>query len=708
MLHKMDSLYQINLRLSVLYFVFITGTTTYNIEPSLSNLIYSLTHNSADDFVLYFYAVSPSPTYGDTLTRQLSHQPYLVFPYPLIPIVDWVSDVDQVPRPIRKLSRRQFDAIITPVCTSYYSIPISTYSNIFLQGINILQANDPRIPKTLRSSVLDAKVVVDVHGSYTFEDLLSYPLTTVSIYIENCNDKSYVKKPAESIHLSPLVLIYNSFVNQLSLLKEFKVQECLVTEHAVDVTQLHRELYWKAEGVQGAFHYIYELPSYATTRPGEHVSKCLNTLPKFMPICSHMIMSMLTLAKYVHNNTVLLYNRKIRTELFEQLISRNNKYLVQTRVGGRRQELESLQITGELLRRLHNKFEKISSIENIYLQYCKRNTMKLSKVQFGVWLGPFNKYTWLFAITLGVIDSVGRSLGCFACLRNVKLKYKEEFMRYYLFVFIWCGMMLRCYYENGLTSLITVPDSIQGYHTLKELFEANYRIVISNGIFQPILLSAIMQKIFGTYFRGTSSLQMFNTTFYIVKAENKRFTLKQLAFGLYAFPVKASYANFEDSILRQSVSTSNMVCFKSPFAFYSTTETFDLQLVNAYWYMTSMGWLENSGLPHHWREQSLFAEGLRSNIPYGMRKPPVVYSIDTVDDIRREKIFALLLILIGLHLASLILLLVETLLVLVTYNLIKVIASRFISESTKIQPHSFDPLCSRQNIFRRPLTLPVH
>lgn len=149
--------------LSFLHFVTHCEAVTYNVDLSLSKLIYSLTHNAHDEYVLYFYAVSPDPTNDEILLHQLSNQPFVVFPFPLIPIANQTmfSDFSLVPKAVRRYSKKQFDAIITPVCTWYSSWLPMPHIPLQMWLHNVLPRTDTRIPSNLTLSFPYTKVLVD-------------------------------------------------------------------------------------------------------------------------------------------------------------------------------------------------------------------------------------------------------------------------------------------------------------------------------------------------------------------------------------------------------------------------------------------------------------------------------------------------------------------------------------------------------------------
>lgn len=440
------------------------------------------------------------------------------------------------------------------------------------------------------------------------------------------------------------------------------ISDSLDQEGILDVSQLHRRLYWKPEGVQDIFHYGYTPAPYASARPGEHVRHCLTKLPNLMPICSDMTMSVLTLATYVHNNSVYLYNCKDASEAWAHIFAPEAKFLVTTKIGGWQQDWDNLNLNIKIMGKYGSSLERITLFENLHLLYCKRNIVKLSKLEFSVWLYPYNKYTWILAGLLSAIDVAGSFLGCFRYLEHINLKFKRELGRYYLLVFIMCGMMLRGYYENELTSLVTVPESVRGFYSLGEMLESNYRIAL-HGFIDKLALSAFLhgfEKIFGADFKFRNISSPLNTSFeFVDRQPNSRALYNKTANNSFAFPVLSSLASFEEEILRQSTNMSELTCFKSPFHFYSTFQSYDITLVNTVWYKQSLGWLDSAGLPPRWREWSLFAEGLRMKLSYGMGKVPEEYSVDNVDDIKLSKINAVLVLVALLHLLTLIVFCVE-------------------------------------------------
>lgn len=674
------------LLLNIMLFGYISSAIGYYVDFSLSNLIYSITHNSHDEYVLYFYAVSPDPTNDDILFHQLSNQPFVVYPYPLIPIANqsWLSDLSLVQKAVRRYSRKQYDAIITPVCTTYYSWSTQPKTELEIWNNNFLPRNDTRIPSNLTSSFPYTKVLLDFHGRKSFEELLSFRLTTVSVYIKNCDNISinYDYKAA------PLVLVYSTFHKQIFLLEKYQNRVRLDHDCAVDVRQLHRKLYWKGNAYKSELHYEYHLPSYATVKHGEDVSKCLTTIPKYMSICSDLIMSILTLSRYVHNYTILLYDRDNFAESSKLLIlsitSERQINEIKTTIGGGQETLETYQMTQvhQIRPKKMHEFERVANIENVHLHYCRRSDINLPKLQFSVWLDPFSKYAWSFVILLGTIDLVVHSMSSLSYLKIVSVKYNLEFGRYYFFAFMTCAMLMKCYYENGITSLVTAPSFLQGFTSLRELLENKYTIVISYfGALGNVFLSVATQG-----FSKTFGVSVANTSIKYVLAKNSRELFKVLANGFYAYPVLGSYANFENAILHQSMNTSSSItCFKSPFSFDTTTEVFRFELANADWYMLSVGWLENAGLPSRWREWSMFAEGIRSKLNYGMSESSVTFSIHTIDDIKKEKIFIILMLIAVLHLFAIILLLVERVAVSGIKNMFRFLVGAFISSLSKVK-----------------------
>lgn len=207
------------LKINLLYSVLAIHISETKIP--LSNLIYNLTHDLYDDYVLYFHALSPVPQKGDILSKQLSQQPFMVFPYPLIPTTDWggYSYDTGIVKEVRRFSRKQFDAIITPICTPYYPWPNQKVS----YGYNIVvPRTDPRVPKNLTSTFPYTKVLIDDHGAVKFQEFFRFVSTTMFIYIENCADKTPMDTAARFAPTTPLVLIYTLRPYRLMLLREFK------------------------------------------------------------------------------------------------------------------------------------------------------------------------------------------------------------------------------------------------------------------------------------------------------------------------------------------------------------------------------------------------------------------------------------------------------------------------------------------------------
>ncbi len=52
---------------------------------------------------------------------------------------------------------------------------------------------------------------------------------------------------------------------------------------------------------------------------------------------------------------------------------------------------------------------------------------------------------------------------------------KERFFRKYTFIALFVGMMIRNYYENELTSLVTVSQPEKVFASFKDLFDDEYR-----------------------------------------------------------------------------------------------------------------------------------------------------------------------------------------------------------------------------------------
>lgn len=193
----------------------------YDIKIPFSNLMFNLTHNVYDDYVLYFYALSPVPEIGDSLYKQLSHQPFMVFPYPLIPTTD-EDDFNfdySMKKQVRRFSRKQFDAIITPICTPYYIWPNMERSYAYTIAV---PRNHPRIPKNLTSAFPYTKVLIDEHGRVTFQEFNRFAGTTVFIYIENCADKTPMQNAVKLLPTALLILIYSLRPYGLTLLRQFK------------------------------------------------------------------------------------------------------------------------------------------------------------------------------------------------------------------------------------------------------------------------------------------------------------------------------------------------------------------------------------------------------------------------------------------------------------------------------------------------------
>ncbi|CAL8116375.1 unnamed protein product [Orchesella dallaii] len=653
----------------------------------LQSLVSKIVSTSPEHFVFYFFAVehlSQGPDNKVSLAYCLNFPTLTSCPQQLTfsgPLAHGTNPNNMVgsitlKRTTTKFSLKRFDIVITPTCTPFYNT-----------------SNENVAPNVQRRHGFSGWTLVDDYGLYRFTLLFSFP-STLFVLIKNCPSERYRRVALQNEPLLPVILELKSLSNVdysnmkiVTLRKEFSFEKGLVNrknqkDSYMDPTILHKYAYRNAHGMN--LHLAYYPSPYSTYERNhpDSTEDCLTLASQLLPICSPEIMIVLTVGKETHNMSVFLY------DLISTANNRNDlsKYYA-------RLHTELNPVSPPTVLQLANYMDLFNSFKHLFgdewvpentitllhsikfdslkLIYCKNDQAGnlRQNINFKLWVHVFDNSIWMiitvwsFVVLLAALKNrdfetwIVELVQQLVVLRDSSV---ETFKKCCCFILLFTGMMLRGYYENEITSLITAPPPPIVYPSLGGILNDGYKILWSpyiRSVKLQIMLpktvppSEILHHEFLTY--GISSV---NNSLHQIKDHNNsdyydehvlnyfgKFSAKRRKL---AFVSLSSSAELQKAVVKAEVleHTKELKlkgvtdCFIVEKDFYHMMRVYQIGLLSRHWFKQSVSRIQNSGLPSLWESWAIYGEKLRSKIVLAPRH----YSRSeiTIDDIKILKFLA--------------------------------------------------------------------
>ncbi len=638
--------------------------TTHNVEFCVYRLMKNLSGTAPENYLFFLYALESTPEYfsGCNLEDELesSFLQKLIIPMPYI-LTNSSSSVDitKTERTPTKLSNsRLFDVIITPTRTKYYPPP----SLIDYTPMQLNNRGDKRI-SDLKIKGNSKYVFIDDFGFLHFLEYYAQP-TTLLVLLKTCDPASsqYIHLLALQAPYLPTILLVNTQNQVLTLLRELSLEIPLNDMHnlanPINPLELHYKFYWKVKWMS-TFHFLYIKVKYAENFPWELPNQCHHLVKNLVPVCTSNIMSVLTLAKEVHNQTFILYNSDDQRDL-ERYAKAPFRTLSVTPVTLNTVELfEAVGVRDKRTIRSMLTTYKIIKFESMKFIYCTSKTRQTSDkvpLEFTTWVYPFHKYMWLFGGFLVLMDLLSELFSGKLIVRlSMREITKQTLLRVYLFVALFAGMMIRGYYENELTSLATVPTKPDVFSTIGQFFNATFRILAAPGeVYQKWnqdMLQRSMMAMFQRDFAIHGVGERFDDVFKFVDHSLKfKEYIAEYMVNKFGYMTQSSELHLQIDKISSIMNKLKYSCHAIPERFYPTMVLQQIGLLNRYWYMKSYGLLESTGLMNVWDDWSLSGARIRAKL-FASRKSvdEVTYSEEGVDAIKIEKMAAVGVILVGIY-----------------------------------------------------------
>ncbi|CAL8108286.1 unnamed protein product [Orchesella dallaii] len=419
-----------------------------------------------------------------------------------------------------------------------------------------------------------------------------------------------------------------------------------------DLYSLHHSLFWNGnKKVIPAL--VYDTHDFIEDTPMEEQGVCLSQTNRINYKCREDIMTMLTYGE-IHNLTISLKRLSMGNAV---------KYGVLQFDQGPEQLTFSIAFAprkGAMSVLTQLMFEAFYSRSFVYCPRVKHTGEEGTLLEFGVWYEPFTPEIWLTILSLFVFGIAC----CYIHLRDIQqvleklINYwaaifgAEVSPRYFVLVSSFAFLLTQIY-SNGLTSIITVGKTPEGFKTVEELLQAGYKILID-----PTTLDGSIEGRYGDDFRrfGLSTEGAFEFSdmsdlekVVIRWSENNR---------RRSFIADTSMANLYKALCMQMLrkqyfTTAIFTCFVvdqtlSEELAFSLTET-----ENQHWIYVTSQRIRASGLSYKWDEWSRWHHMLKESLLEGNYNG----GLDTID---RPKFLAMQLIWVGLLIISLAIFCVET------------------------------------------------
>ncbi|CAL8136700.1 unnamed protein product [Orchesella dallaii] len=403
----------------------------------------------------------------------------------------------------------------------------------------------------------------------------------------------------------------------------FPVQEPLnnFLKHfqTVDLYSLHHSLFWNANGrnLPAIINDIYE---FIKNTPKEKQGACLSPTNRINFRCRNSIMTMLTYGE-IHNITIDLQRLTMKNIL---------KYNVMNVLQGPEQVTFSLIATAGATPFAFTQmvFNSFGSESLVYCPQLNNLAGKRNFAEFEIWYEPVTLHIWLSILSFFILATVC----CYVYHHNMKSVLRSMFNywaavfgaphnpRYFILVCCLCFFLSQLY-TNGLTSIITVTEIPKGFLTIKELLQADYKI-----LFNSARALDSVEEIYGNEFKrlGLS-----------IKGAFERFDLSNLDSvlqklqekdGRFAFITETSMSNYYAALSIAKLRNGNIT--KSDFTCYVVKQILSqaqchtvLETENQYWIYVTMQRIRAAGLQHKWIEWSEWHSMLISKL-FGQKFRP--------------------------------------------------------------------------------------
>ncbi|CAL8136640.1 unnamed protein product [Orchesella dallaii] len=245
-----------------------------------------------------------------------------------------------------------------------------------------------------------------------------------------------------------------------------------------DLYTLHHSLFWNANRkVMPAV--VADTNFFIENTPKAEQGVCLSQTHRINLKCIEGIMTMLTYGE-IHNMTI---------NLLDVTMENVNKYGVANFMRGPEQLTFAFTVSFYTIRLsifTQFMFESFDSRSLIYCPLVKNTGNEGTLMDFGFWYEPFTPAIWLNVLSIFIFGIVSCYIN-YRHLHAVFLKLIKFWAavfgadinpRYFMIVGS-LAFLLTQIYSNGLTSIITVGKTPEGFKTIGELLQAGYKILFS-------------------------------------------------------------------------------------------------------------------------------------------------------------------------------------------------------------------------------------
>ncbi|CAL8136628.1 unnamed protein product [Orchesella dallaii] len=349
---------------------------------------------------------------------------------------------------------------------------------------------------------------------------------------------------------------------------------------------------------------VHNVYSFIEDTPKEEQGVCLSQTNRIHYKCTKGIMTMLTYGK-IHNLTMDLKIQTI-TNLINYGIQQYDQgpELITDFVGFHSVD-KALSIVTQL------KFGEFDSRSCLYCPTVKHNGEEGNLLEFGVWGEPFSPGIWLTILSI-FIFGIGC---CYIYHRHVQHVF-QKLINYWAavfgaqvspryFILVSCfAFLLSQIYSNGLTSIITVGKTTEGFKTIEELLQAGYKI-----LFNEAEAAGNFEDTYGNDFKrmGLPTEGAFEIS-YSASLYNNLIRMSQKNARL-ALVIRTSMANLYIALSMNWFQTQNLTkgiftCFVAEQTMLEAQTLSILKSENQYWLYVTSQRLRASGLHYKWNEWS--------------------------------------------------------------------------------------------------------
>ncbi|CAL8136630.1 unnamed protein product [Orchesella dallaii] len=262
-----------------------------------------------------------------------------------------------------------------------------------------------------------------------------------------------------------------------------------------DLYSLHHSLFWNGnKKVIPAL--VFDTHSFIEETPKEEQGVCLSQTNRINYKCREGIMTMLTYGE-IHNLTISLKRLTMENVVKYGIIKFDKGPEQLTFSIAFAVQKKAMSVVAQLM------FESFDSRSFLYCPRVKNTGKEGNLLELGVWYEPFTPRIWLIVLSI-IIFGVAC---CYMHVRDIQQVFGELLNywaavfgaeispRYFILVSSF-GFLLTQIYSNGLTSIITVGKTPEGFKTIAELLQAGYKILI-----EPGSLEGSIEDRYGNEFR---------------------------------------------------------------------------------------------------------------------------------------------------------------------------------------------------------------